>query len=251
MRKGSDVILGAWHGGLGDQLQLSTLPEEFYKQQGRETYIFEDAPFRNQEIYDLVWGCNPYIKGKKSGVRNAGDLPEYRINQTCGNWIQDWEIVHGLVPSNIRPKIYYPLMKLPNYKNTILVDLSSVTINHNNTGYGYDLNEVDKIYYALRKSYPDKKFVGVRFKGVNSNQHHPKVDEEVVLDNIFHYCHLINSSYGICCFYSGAMALAAAIQRSNELLKIYCITPPSVYYSDRTQKQGIFYFDYVDYLVTE
>ena len=26
----SDVILGAWHGGLGDSLQFSTLPEEFY-----------------------------------------------------------------------------------------------------------------------------------------------------------------------------------------------------------------------------
>ena len=31
MRKGPDVILGAWNGGLGDQLQFSTLPEEFYK----------------------------------------------------------------------------------------------------------------------------------------------------------------------------------------------------------------------------
>ena len=51
----SDVILGAWHGGLGDSLQFSTLPEEFYKQQGRETYIWQDAPFRNQEIYYLVW----------------------------------------------------------------------------------------------------------------------------------------------------------------------------------------------------
>ena len=28
----SDVYLKAWHGGLGDALQFSTLPEEFYKQ---------------------------------------------------------------------------------------------------------------------------------------------------------------------------------------------------------------------------
>ena len=45
-----DVILSAWHGGLGDSLQFSTLPEEFYKQQGRDTYILENAPFRNPEI---------------------------------------------------------------------------------------------------------------------------------------------------------------------------------------------------------
>ena len=35
----SDVYLKAWHGGLGDALQFSTLPEEFEKQQGRKTYI--------------------------------------------------------------------------------------------------------------------------------------------------------------------------------------------------------------------
>ena len=51
----SDVYLAAYHGGLGDSLQFSTLPEEFYKQQGRKTYVWGGATFRNQEIYDLVW----------------------------------------------------------------------------------------------------------------------------------------------------------------------------------------------------
>ena len=32
----SDVYLAAYHGGLGDSLQFSTLPEEFYKQQGKK-----------------------------------------------------------------------------------------------------------------------------------------------------------------------------------------------------------------------
>ena len=63
----SDVFLKAFHGGLGDSLQFSTLPEEFAKQKGRKTYIVPDAPFRNQEIYDLVWGKNPYVLGKKEG----------------------------------------------------------------------------------------------------------------------------------------------------------------------------------------
>ena len=51
----SDVYLKAWHGGLGDALQFSTLPVEFSKQQDRKTYIVADAPFRNEGIYDLVW----------------------------------------------------------------------------------------------------------------------------------------------------------------------------------------------------
>ena len=72
----SNVYLKAWHGGLGDALQFSTLPEEFSKQQGRRTYILEDAPFRNSGIYDLVWGQNPFVLGKRKGKWSAGDLPE-------------------------------------------------------------------------------------------------------------------------------------------------------------------------------
>ena len=74
-----DVLIGAWHGGLGDSLQFSTLPEEFYKQQGRETYVADGCSFRNKEIYDLVWGCNPYVKGVKEGERNAGDIPDIQF----------------------------------------------------------------------------------------------------------------------------------------------------------------------------
>ena len=83
----SDVILGAYFGGLGDQLQFSTLPEEFYKQQGRETYLADGSNFRNKEIYDLVWGENPYIKGVVEGERTAGDLESIEVKNHTGNWI--------------------------------------------------------------------------------------------------------------------------------------------------------------------
>ena len=94
--------------------------------------------------------------------------------------------------------------------------------------------------------------MGVNFKqDIDSSKYNPEVDETIDVESIFHYCDLMNSAYGVCCFYSGGMALAAAVQRFNEDLKILCITPPSVYNSPRTQDLGIFYFDYVDYLVTE
>ena len=80
----SDVLIKAYHGGLGDCLQFSTLPEQFSKQQGRDTYVLDESNFRNKEIYDLVWGCNPYIKGVKSGHWNAGDIPEIRFTNENG-----------------------------------------------------------------------------------------------------------------------------------------------------------------------
>ena len=36
----SDVLIKAYHGGLGDCLQFSTLPEQFSKQQGRDTVSY-------------------------------------------------------------------------------------------------------------------------------------------------------------------------------------------------------------------
>ena len=82
------VLIKSYHGGLGDALQFSTLPEEFYKQQGRETYLLDGASFRNKEIYDLVWGCNPYIKGVMDGEWNAGDLSSgvYMIHMNVDNF---------------------------------------------------------------------------------------------------------------------------------------------------------------------
>ena len=46
----SDVYLKAWHGGLGDALQFSTLPEEFEKQQGRKTNKEGDEHLMTMDI---------------------------------------------------------------------------------------------------------------------------------------------------------------------------------------------------------
>ena len=123
-----DVILSAFHGGLGDNLQFSTLPEEFHKQQGRDTYIWSQAKFRNQEIYDLVWGHNPYIKGIKDGTWTAGDTPEIGHKTLVSDCISNWEALHGLEPTNRYPKIYYKPKKIYGFHNIILVDLSSINI---------------------------------------------------------------------------------------------------------------------------
>jgi hypothetical protein len=246
-----DIILSAYHGGLGDNLQFSTLPEEFYKQQGRKTYIKDGSNFRNKEIYDLVWANNPYVCGVKNGKWNAGDTPEICVENHTNNWISNWEYLHGLTPTNIRPKIYYQPKNISDYKNSILVDLSSISLSHNNQN-GYNLEKVESVYQNLRKEYSDKKFVQIKFKnyiGEDVKKYFPTTDEELEVNSIFEYCDLMNSSFGICCFHSGSAVLATAIQRFNEDLKIFCLIPSSEYNSDRIQKLGIFYFDYLDYKV--
>ena len=242
----SDVFLKAWHGGLGDALQFSTLPEEFYKQQGRKTYIVEDAPFRNPEIYDLVWDKNPYVHGKKAGVWNAGDLAEIPYQQLCmdgkgtGNMISNWELFHGLKPVNTHPKIYYEPEIHDGFKDVFIVDYTSTTID-------YDQNELKRILEYTKKEYPDKRFLSVDFvKSVSSNSYDIDYDGYVEVESIFRYCDLIASSYGILTLSSGASHMSSAIKDYSPDLKSICVMSKKWY--NYHKERGLFFFDNVDYV---
>ena len=242
----SDVFLKAWHGGLGDALQFSTLPEEFYKQQGRKTYIVEDAPFRNPEIYDLVWDKNPYVHGKKAGVWNAGDLAEIPYQQLCmdgkgtGNMISNWELFHGLKPVNTHPKIYYEPEIHDGFKDVFIVDYTSTTID-------YDQNELKRILEDTKKEYPDKRFLSVDFvKSVSSNSYNIDYDGYVEVESIFRYCDLIASSYGILTLSSGASHMSSAIKDYSPDLKSICVMSKKWY--NYHKERGLFFFDNVDYV---
>ena len=236
-----DVILSAYHGGLGDNLQFSTLPEEFHKQQGRDTYIWSQASFRNQEIYDLVWGCNPYIKGIKEGDWSAGDTPDrHRVIES--NCISNWEALHGLKPTNKYPKIYYEPEKISSFDNVILVDLSSISIT-------YDADKILKLYDAVKKTHEGMVFLSVEFtnkiKGATIIE--PDVTGVVEIESIFTYVDLMYSSFGVISLHSGQNHLASAIKNQyNNDLKVYCLMDDVEYVRQKTK--GIFVFDNVTYL---
>ena len=73
------IIISQPWGGLGDNLQFSTLPE-LYDKLGYEVYVSNNNKVRNKEIYDLVWGENPYIKGvidDNEGTVVGSNSPEW------------------------------------------------------------------------------------------------------------------------------------------------------------------------------
>jgi len=237
-----DVILSAFHGGLGDNLQFSTLPEEFYKQQGRETYIWSQASFRNSEIYDLVWGHNPYVKGIKDGIWTAGDTPEIGHKTLISDCIMNWEALHGLEPTNKYPKIYYKPKKIYGFHNIILVDLSSISIT-------YDSNEILELYNTIKKLHKDMMFFGVEFtnKIKDATIIEPDVDNKILIEDIFTYVDLMYSSFGVVSLHSGQNHLASAIKNQyNKDLKVYCLMDDVEYV--RQKKKAIFVFDNVTYL---
>lgn len=259
------VLIGAWHGGLGDSLQFSTLPEEFYKQRGRQTYVADGCTFRNKEIYDLVWGCNPYVMGVREGKRNAGDIPEIEVTNknNYSSCITNWEELHGLNPTNKYPKIYYEPKKIPGFEDVILVDLSSISLKHDgNSGVyppPYDPDKVAEQYESIRDRYPDKIFSQVKFSnsiseetgdartGGKLNVLNVDTSADVLVDSIFTYCDLMNSCFGIIGLYSGQSALSSAIMEYNPELKSFSIVSSAVF--DKHMKQSGFIFDNVEYLI--
>ena len=237
-----DVILSAFHGGLGDNLQFSTLPEEFHKQQGRDTYIWSQASFRNQEIYDLVWGHNPYIKGIKDGTWTAGDTPEIGHKTIISDCIMNWEALHGLEPTNRYPKIYYKPKKIYGFHNILLVDLSSISIT-------YDSKQILELYDTIKKTHDDMMFFGVEFtnKIKDATIIEPDVDNTILIEDIFTYVDLMYSSFGVVSLHSGQNHLASAIKNQyNKDLNVYCLMDDVEYQRQKTK--GIFVFDNVTYL---
>lgn len=240
----SDVILSAYHGGLGDNLQFSTLPEEFFKQQGRETYIWSKANFRNPEIYELVWGHNPYVKGIKDGEWNAGDTPEIGHRNITGDCISNWEALHNLQPTNKYPKIYYRPKKIEQFSDSIIVDLSSISLS-------YDQNKIIELYDSIKKQY-NKVFYGIEFKNKINNKgsyttYNVNVDAIIEIENIFVYVDIIYSSYGIISLHSGQSHLASAIKADyNKNLEIFALMDEDSY--QYQYNKGIFIFDNVNYL---
>lgn len=247
-----EALISAYHGGLGDSLQFSTLPEELYNQKGITTYIWDQAFFRNPEIRELVWGKNPYIKGEKSGKWNTGDTPEIKFENLTGNCISNWELSHGLNPVNRYPKIYYQPNKL-DLSDVILVDLSTITRE-------YEHVKLLETYHKIKSQHPEKLFIGARFKKnvnpprdsniANVGKHivyNFETDDLIHIEDIFHYSDILASCFGLISVHSGQSHLSSAIKNQyNPELNSYCIMPEEDY--QYHVNRGLFIFDNINYV---
>ena len=118
------VISQPW-GGLGDNLQYSTLPK-LYSELGCDVYISRTNAYRNPEIYDLVWKLNPYVKGETDEPPNAGACRPLQF--ITDQFITNIERSHGLLHgTDIYPSIYYTPTKIPSLENTLIYDITSIS----------------------------------------------------------------------------------------------------------------------------
>lgn len=196
----------SFFGGLGDTLQFSTLPEMFHEQ-GHDVFLTDDAPFRIPDTRSLVWDLNPYVKGQSNVPWTIGDIPGRVYENRFDDFIKNWEYVHGLIPKNSFPKIYYtPKNDISNIDT--LIDLGSITVS-------YDL---PKVVNYIKSTYSNIKLV------INP---HSSIDtfgfQTIEADTLTKYVDLINCCKTFISLSSGPHMLAGSIRRVNTNFNQVCI----------------------------
>jgi hypothetical protein len=219
------VVLIENFGGLGDNLQFSTLPEEFKLQKNLDFYIHNSTfeSIRNKEIFQLVWEMNPYFKGISNDSPNAGRVHRYPTKE---NMICDIEQLHGLECKNDMFKLYYE----PKNVGTIntLFDLTSTSL--------YD--EYFKYYDSFKKVVNEisensgSEVHFVYFNNLESNNYKPIYDipnsKKIEVNSIFEYCDVISSCNNFVGLNSGGAHLAESYQKKYN----YNVTIIEPYYID-------------------
>ena len=71
------TIYQPW-GGLGDNLAHSIIPE-LCKATGNKCYLSKHNAHRNQQIYDLVWGLNPFLEKEQKDSKDLSWLDKCGI----------------------------------------------------------------------------------------------------------------------------------------------------------------------------
>lgn len=222
-----DIVIFSQYLGLGDHLCFSTLPEEFSKL-GHQVYVSNKSNYRNNEIFDLVWRMNPYVKGISDKFPNAGQYKWYpegqhiEQNETTG-FIGCMEMRHGLPKTNKYPKIYYEYKYLEYLKNTCVIDMNCITRNETIKDNQMNLlNLIESI--VVDNNYTDLKII--YYKNIeNTILDILKKFDKIYVNSIYDLCDILNSCKAIICPHSGNSSLASAIKQERDNPVIHCIKP--------------------------
>jgi len=208
------IIISQPWGGLGDNLQFSTLPK-LYAELGCDVYISKMNTYRNPEIYDLVWKLNPYIKGETDEPPNAGACRPLQF--VTDQFITNIERSHGLMHgTTIYPVIYYTPTTLPEYQNTVIYDITSISSSYSDI-------HIYVTFTQLFAKYPtcDKK--KVTFASIANRETPDFQTDHIIIKDIYHYCDIIFSCRAYISLLSGGSVLASALKQNNPTPDIHCV----------------------------
>jgi hypothetical protein len=239
------VYLAQPWGGLGDNLQFSTLPK-LYHEKGYEFYLSNENSCRNDEIFEFCWGTNPYVRGVVNHPPTVGSIAPDLPLKTVDNIISASEIRHGFSPTNRYADIYYEPKLIDDLSETILVDLSAVTLFRSGIDRYYNM---DKLFESVSKNIPKENSRIVQFTNSNFSYLSGEFEFErnpINVGSIFEYADYIHSCKEYYCLYSGGNTMASAIKyKYNSKVEINCFLHWEL---QRYLDMGYFIYDNVNYI---
>ena len=206
------IILKQPWGHLGDNLQISTIPETAFNHFGKkDVYISNYNACFNPEIHKLIWEMNPYIAGF---INQDNSFIQWKMRPE--GHIASIEYAYGLPPVSRIPKIYYNYsdVKKEFYKNKCFIDLHSsqenfIRIQRSKNNF--------PIFFQNFKS--DCEVYQIGFKNVEFVQNYSLEFPVYEIESLFEYCDLIKYCKRFITCWSGLSALVSAIKRESELPK--------------------------------
>jgi hypothetical protein len=211
-------------GGLGDNLQFSTLPEMLTKR-GHEFFLHSMNSYRNPEIYDLVWKNNPYVKGITDETPNAGSVMISNLSNYSSdlNFIRRWELAHGIDEprDHYYPTLYYQPKKIEELADKTIVSISAITLPHEYYIEAGILKELEKLSH-------NEDVISLNFDKFNFS-YFPYGEKTINVENIYHHCDIIFSCKKYVTLFTGSAMLASIIKNTSFSPNVHVfITPRSV-----------------------
>lgn len=198
-------------GGLGDNLQKSTLPR-MLTEAGYGVYINYTHNFgwiHNEEIKRIVWEMNPYVRGFTDKEPIVRMCTPPNVNN---DFIKNWESYYGLEPKNSYPEIYYKPNKVEGID--VIFDLSWLS-------GSYTPSTVTEMIQPFLEKYKDS-----NCKQILSpyQYHNVELDiEKIQCNSIYDLSDIFYSANVIITLLSGPYMLSAAIHKGT--IPQYCIMP--------------------------
>lgn len=167
-----ELILNIQHGGLGDWLVYSKIPELLYKTHSIKTYISTASysSLRNKEVYNLIFEKNPFCFGLKENTspENTYTFSYFPHEKSIVTLLtdqkqEDWASVISkqlqVEYSESTPKLYISPVYLDGYKDIILVDVNFIS--GRKLGWFYDEIKIHQVIEDCKIKYNTAKVVYV------------------------------------------------------------------------------------------
>jgi hypothetical protein len=225
------IILQIGHGGLGDNLFLSHIPQIAKEiSDVRSVFISTHSVFRDGAYKHLIWDSNPHVDGfvDEPGLEIVGPhtrdirgslldhcLLRMGLNNRISylepgcNLLDQYMLALGL-DDGLRfhePKIYQRIPRRSEYENTIVYDPNYIT------NVGRISAEAIREFFKLEDVRPN-----VQMQRYADLIDLPEITDRIWTTSLVDFCSLIVSCKALYCLTTGTATLAAALDKPCTVL---------------------------------